>query len=95
VLKTAGDGRPHRHGRRRALGRPIAYTPVSIAEFVELMAGRGFGRDYSEFLGDALMQVADGRLEIPVHTTVERVLERPALGARDFAARLARIVPEA
>ena len=78
-----------------ALGRPIGYTPVSIAEFVELMAGRGFGRDYSEFLGDALMQVADGRLEIPVHTTVERVLGRPALGARDFAARLAGIVPEA
>ena len=59
------------------------------------MAERGFDRDYSAFLGDALMQVADGRLEIPVHTTVERILGRPALGARDFAARLAPIVPEA
>jgi uncharacterized protein YbjT (DUF2867 family) len=71
-----------------ALGRPIAYTPVAVAEFTELMVERGFGRDYSRFLGEALMDVAERRLTIPVHATVERVLGRRARDARDFAAQL-------
>jgi uncharacterized protein YbjT (DUF2867 family) len=71
------------------LGRSVTYTSVSIPEFVEIMVGRGFGRDYAKFLGGALMDVAEGRLTIQVHRTVERILGRPALDASDFAAQLA------
>jgi uncharacterized protein YbjT (DUF2867 family) len=74
-----------------ALGRSITYTPVSIPEFIGLMVARGFGPDYGEFLGEALMDVAEGRLTIPVHDTVQRVLGRPALGVREFAAQLAPV----
>jgi hypothetical protein len=56
-----------------------------VAEFVELMCGRGFPASYGEFLGVALQDVADGRLHIPTHPTVERVLGRPAYSVRDFA----------
>lgn len=72
-----------------ALGRRITYTPASRYEFIELMAHRGFGRDYSDFLADALIDVAEGRLTIPVHDTVERVCGRPALDARAFARGMA------
>jgi hypothetical protein len=72
-----------------ALARPIAYLPVDRSEFVELMVGRGFGHDYAAFLGDALVDVAEGRLTIPVHDTVERVCGRAARDAFEFARGLA------
>jgi uncharacterized protein YbjT (DUF2867 family) len=72
-----------------ALGRPITYTPASRSEFIELMARRGFGREYSDFLADALIDVAEERLTIPVHDTVERVCGRSALDARAFARGMA------
>jgi uncharacterized protein YbjT (DUF2867 family) len=68
-----------------ALGRPISYTPAKRSEFIELMARRGFGRDYADFLADALIGVAEGRLTIPVYDTVERLCGRPARDARAFA----------
>jgi uncharacterized protein YbjT (DUF2867 family) len=72
-----------------ALGRPISYVPAERSEFIELMVGRGFGRDYADFLADALIDVAEGRLEIPVYDTVERLCGRPALDARAYARELA------
>jgi uncharacterized protein YbjT (DUF2867 family) len=71
-----------------ALGREVTYEAVGRAEFVELMAGGGFGRDYAEFLADALIDVAEGRLTIPVWDTVERVCGRRAYDAYDFARHL-------
>jgi uncharacterized protein YbjT (DUF2867 family) len=72
-----------------ALGRPITYMPAARPEFIELMAGRGFGREYADFLADALIDVAEGRLTIPVHDTVARVCGRPARDARAFARGMA------
>jgi len=72
-----------------ALGRPITYESVDREEFIELMLGRGFGFDYADFLAGALLDVAEGRLTIDVHDTVERVCGRPARDARDFARSVA------
>ena len=66
-------------------GRQVTYTPVSSAEFVSLMAERGFGEDYGIFLAEALQRVATGELVIPVHDTVPRLVGRPAYSASDFA----------
>lgn len=67
------------------LGRPVRYTSVAAEEFVGLMTSRGFPRAYGEFLAEALVEVADGRLRIPVTDTVERVTGRSAHTVRDFA----------
>jgi uncharacterized protein YbjT (DUF2867 family) len=72
-----------------ALGRSITYTPVDRAEFIDLMMRRGFGFDYADFLADALIDVAEGRLTVPVHDTVERICGRRAHDARDFAMHVA------
>jgi uncharacterized protein YbjT (DUF2867 family) len=68
-----------------ANGRQVTYTPVSSAEFVSLMANRGFGEDYGVFLAAALQRVATGELVIPVHDTVPRLVGRAAYSASDFA----------
>jgi uncharacterized protein YbjT (DUF2867 family) len=68
-----------------AARRPITYTPVAAAEFVELLCRRGFTTGYGEFLADALEAVADGRLQIPVADTVARVTGHPARSVADFA----------
>lgn len=68
------------------LGREITYTSVGVEEFVELLMARGFSREYGEFLGEALEEVAAGKLHIPVTDTVERVLGRRAYTALEFAA---------
>jgi uncharacterized protein YbjT (DUF2867 family) len=67
------------------LGRRVRYTSVTADEFVGLMTSRGFPRAYGEFLAEALVGVAEGRLRIPVSDTVERVTGRPARSVRDFA----------
>jgi uncharacterized protein YbjT (DUF2867 family) len=72
-----------------ALGRRITYTPVEPEEFIQLMLSRGFSEDYSQFLADALADVATGKLTIPVWPTVEQICGRPAYGARDFARHFA------
>lgn len=72
-----------------ALGRPVTYEAVRRAEFIELMVGRRFGQDYAEFLADALIDVAEGRLTIPVWDTVERVCGRRAFNAASFARHFA------
>ncbi|MFI7677526.1 NAD(P)H-binding protein [Actinophytocola sp. NPDC049390] len=68
-----------------AAGRPVRYTPVSAAEFVDLMTGRGFSADYGAFLAAALDRVATGELVIPVTDTVLRETGHPARTAEDFA----------
>ncbi|WP_172803277.1 NAD(P)H-binding protein [Alloactinosynnema sp. L-07] len=68
-----------------ALDVPMRYVPVSGAEFVDLLRGRGFATEYGEFLAEALIKVADGRLELPVSDTVPRVVGRPAYSVSDFA----------
>lgn len=70
------------------LGRPVRFSDAEDEEFIEVMAARGFSRDYSEFLIEALDQVRSGRLLIPVTDTVERVTGRQATSAREFAAGL-------
>jgi uncharacterized protein YbjT (DUF2867 family) len=77
----------------QAFARPVRYTPVSAVEFVELMRGRGFPPAYSEFLAEALGDVAAGRRPIPVTDTVERLTSRRPRGVMEFAhdhAQLAR-----
>ena len=68
-----------------AAGRAMTYVPVSAEEFVDLMTARGFGRDYGEFLAEALLAVASGELKIPVADTVERVVGRPPYSVWEFA----------
>lgn len=68
-----------------ALGVPMRYVPVSGEEFVDLLCGRGFSTGYGEFLAEALIKVADGRLDLPVSDTVPRVVGRPAYSVSDFA----------
>jgi len=73
-----------------ALGRPVRYTSVSVDEFVALMAERGFSTEYGRFLGDALADVAHGRLRVPVADTVERLVGRRPYTAAEFADHAAR-----
>jgi len=73
-----------------ALGRPVRYTPTSPAEFIELMTHHGFTVDYSQFLADALADVATGALRIPVTDTVHRLLGRPAYSIKEFSTHYAR-----
>jgi uncharacterized protein YbjT (DUF2867 family) len=68
-----------------AFGRPVTYVPTSPEEFVRLMSEAGFPEDYSVFLADALCDVAEGRLHIPVHDTVRQVLGRPGYTVAQFA----------
>jgi uncharacterized protein YbjT (DUF2867 family) len=68
-----------------ALGRPVHYAPVSTDEFVGLMTARGFPRAYGEFLAGALTDVAEGRLEIPVTDTVERLTSCRPCNVAEFA----------
>ena len=70
------------------LGHAVRFSDADDEEFVEVMAARGFSRDYSEFLIEALDQVRSGRLLIPVTDTVSRVTGRQATSAREFAADL-------
>ena len=72
-----------------ALGRPVTYEAVGRDEFIELMVGRRFGADYAEFLADALIDVAEGRLTIPVWDTVARVCGRRAYDAQAFSRNFA------
>ena len=72
-----------------ALGRPVTYEAVGRDEFIDLMVGRRFGADYAEFLADALIDVAEGRLTIPVWDTVARVCGRRAYDAQAFARNFA------
>ena len=72
-----------------ALGRPVTYEAVGRDEFIDLMTGRRFGADYAEFLADALIDVAEGRLTIPVWDTVARVCGRRAYDAQAFARNFA------
>lgn len=66
-------------------GRPIRYESVTGEEFVRLLMGRGFSREYGEFLAGALNDVATGRLKIPVFDTVERVTGRRPYDVNEFA----------
>jgi uncharacterized protein YbjT (DUF2867 family) len=75
-----------------ALGRSITYAQVAPREFIGLMTSRGFPRDYAEFLSEALADIAEERLSIPVWDTVDRVCGRPAYSAADFAQHFARQV---
>jgi uncharacterized protein YbjT (DUF2867 family) len=67
------------------LGRSISYTSVSAEEFIGLLAARGFPPEYGEFLAGALVDVASGRLKIPVTDTVERFAGRRPYTVTDFA----------
>ncbi len=71
-----------------SLGHAVRFSDAGDEEFVEVMAARGFSRDYSEFLIEALDQVRSCRLLIPVTDTVARVTGREATTAREFAADL-------
>jgi uncharacterized protein YbjT (DUF2867 family) len=73
-----------------ALGRRISYSPVPDDEFITLMLDRGFGYDYARFLAQALRDVAEGRVAVPVSGTVERVCGRRAYDPNDFATNYAR-----
>jgi uncharacterized protein YbjT (DUF2867 family) len=73
------------HALTDALGAPVTFTDADPEEFVELMATRGFSRDYSEFLIEALGHVESGQLLIPVTDTVSRVLGRAATSVEEFA----------
>ena len=77
------------HALAAALQRPISYTPVAVGEFVEMMTGRGFPRDYATFLANALADVASGGKAIPVSDTVARVCGRPPFSAAEFARQFA------
>lgn len=68
-----------------AYGRSIRYRPVGSEEFIGLLSQRGFSRDYGEFLAEALVAVADGRLRIPVEPTVRQVTDREPRSVWDFA----------
>jgi uncharacterized protein YbjT (DUF2867 family) len=72
-----------------ALRRPIRYQSVSDNEFITLMVNRGFGADYARFLAEALRDIAENRLSIPVFDTVERVCGRRAYDAHHFARHFA------
>ena len=89
ILPLTGPAEVTHHQVAEALaeaaGRSITYTPVELAEFVDLMLARGFDRDYGEFLGEALLAVASGELRIPVAPTAEQVLGRSAYSVGDFA----------
>jgi uncharacterized protein YbjT (DUF2867 family) len=67
------------------LGVPVRYLSVSAQEFVGLLMARGFSREYGEFLADALIEVAEGRLNIPVADTVQRLIGRRAYSVSEFA----------
>lgn len=60
-----------------ALGRPVIYQPVTVAEFVGGAIEAGVPREEAEALGVVFEQIFDGR---NAHTTdtVETVLRRPA-----------------
>jgi uncharacterized protein YbjT (DUF2867 family) len=64
-----------------ALGRPVAYQPVSVAEFVAGAVQAGVPLAEAEALGGVFEQIFDGRNAYTTDT-VERTLGRPA---RDFA----------
>lgn len=68
-----------------AFQQPISYTPVSVEEFADVLAKRGFSRDYGRFLGDALQDAARGDLNVPVADTVERVVGRRPYSVEEFA----------
>ncbi|HET8641032.1 MAG TPA: NAD(P)H-binding protein [Pseudonocardiaceae bacterium] len=76
-----------------ALGRQVTYTPVPPAEFVELMAARGFSTEYGWFLAGALGAVADGSFDVPVAGTVRRLTGRDPYGPAEFAAYYAKGLP--
>jgi uncharacterized protein YbjT (DUF2867 family) len=76
-------------------GRSVRYEPVTGEEFVQLLMGRGFGREYGEFLAAALDDVATGRLEIPVFDTVERVTGRRPYNVTEFAQANAALIKAA
>lgn len=73
-----------------ALERRISYSSVPDDEFIAFMLDRGFGCDYAHFLTQALRDVAEGRVAIPVSDTVERICGRRAHDANDFAANYAQ-----
>jgi uncharacterized protein YbjT (DUF2867 family) len=68
-----------------ATGRSVRYVPVPDVEFVDLMQGRGFPREYGEFLADALSSVATGTFHVPVADTVERITGRAPCSVAEFA----------
>ena len=72
-----------------ALRRPIRYRSVPNEEFIRLLVNRGFGLDHARFLAQALRDVAENRLAIPVFDTVERVCGRRAYDVHEFARHFA------
>ncbi|GAA1005042.1 NmrA family protein [Acrocarpospora pleiomorpha] len=89
VLPITGPEQLSHHDVARALtqglGRPVRYTPVEPAEFIDLMISKGFSRDYGLFLAEALSDVASGRLRIPVTDTVARTTGRAPYTIEEFA----------
>jgi uncharacterized protein YbjT (DUF2867 family) len=89
VLPVTGPERIDHHRVAAALAavleHAVSYRSVPAEEFITLLAGRGFPRSYGEFLSDLLLDIASGRLDIPVADTVERVTGRPAYSVDDFA----------
>lgn len=69
----------------RALDRPVSHSAVASDEFSAAMTAQGFSLEYATFLADALTDVGNGRLRIPVHETVRQVLGRPAHSFAEFA----------
>lgn len=72
-----------------ALQHPVRFTDAADAEFIEVMAARGFSRGYADFLIGALGRVRSNQLLIPVTDTVSRVTGRPATTVTEFAAGMA------
>ncbi|MEU5959412.1 SDR family NAD(P)-dependent oxidoreductase [Streptomyces sp. NPDC047525] len=85
-LMTFGDGVGE---IAAAVGREIAYVPVSKPQYVTHLLGRGFDEGYAEFAAELLGAVADDGGAY-LSDGVERLLGRPP---RDFAEYVARTLP--
>lgn len=72
----------------QAARREVRYLPVTPAQFVSSLTGRGVPTEYATQLADLMVEVFDGR-RATVTDTVQRVLGRPP---RDFAAYARRTV---
>jgi uncharacterized protein YbjT (DUF2867 family) len=67
-----------------AIGRPVAYTPIDDAAFIEMLAGAGVPRDYAAFLASIFHPVREG-WTATVTDAVPVLTGHPARSVEDYA----------
>jgi uncharacterized protein YbjT (DUF2867 family) len=67
-----------------AIGRPVAYTPIDDAAFIDMLAGAGVPRDYAAFLASIFHPVREG-WTATVTDAVPVLTGHPARSVEDYA----------